>query len=214
MTTPVHLDYCDWLTLDRLMAEELLWSEQQLYERYGAAIRRLLDEYESISWITELGSGTGWVPGTLDLIADSDRGGTLSYHMYDKNPHCIARSRERNAHRDWVRTLEGDIRTLDIPVVDLICSFAVLKHFRLEEWSDIVVRMLRDASFGLFTMPLADTNLEDGTEFTHTRVTREHLVATLARVGHTILWEDATDPAEPLFATIYDPSTHERAHEA
>ncbi len=186
-------DYADWLTKRRLREEEQLWATSKLYERYAAAIRRLVAERPGITAITEFGCGTGWVPTALDDLK-------LPYTLVDRNPYCIRLAVNRNRERPWVKIRREEIRALD-PVTPLVCGFAVLKHFRLPEWQDLFVRLFSSATYGLFTIPIAADCMDDGVEFTHTRVSEPFLAEALQLAGHRELWRDTTDPEEPLIAT-------------
>lgn len=190
-------DYADWLTPERLLFEEIQWEQVGFHHRYGAAIRRLLGEQPDVHTITEFGCGTGWVPSTLDDIAVARN---LSYTLVDRNPECLRRSVQRNRERYWVAVRAAEIRELQ-PRADLVCGFAVLKHFRLHEWSSLFMQLFSRAQFGLFTVPIAAEPIDDGIEFTHVRVSEAYLAVVLDLTGHEELWRDLTDPEEPLIAT-------------
>lgn len=186
-------DYADWLTPVRLRREERAWKEVRLFEQYAAAVQRIVREHPDITAITEFGCGTGWVPSVLDL--------KLPYTLIDRNRWCLRAARIRNAQRPWVQVVPHEIRTLD-PTTPLVCGFAVLKHFRLPEWQELFIRLFSGATYGLFTMPIAKDCMDDGIEFTHTRITEEFLSDCLQLAGHRELWRDMKDPEEPLFATV------------
>lgn len=193
----MKLDYADWLTPARLTTEEGEWARGGLYQRYGAAIRRLLEQEPSIRTITEFGCGTGWVPTTLDdLAAVRD----LSYTLVDRNPGCLQRAVHSNRDRAWVAVRASEIREL-APRADLVCGFAVLKHFRLDEWSSLFTQLYGRARFGLFTVAIAPASVDDGLEFTHVRLSEQDLADTLKRAHQVELWRDWSDPEEPLIAT-------------
>lgn len=194
MTLP---DYADWLTPERLAVEERLWERDQVYVRYVAAIERLAAEHR-IRSIEEIGCGTGYVATALDALAERDP--TFTYIGYDRNVGCLERARAKNVDRRWVSFQNCEIRTLS-PATDLVCGFAVLKHFRLAEWSELFTRLFRFARFGLFTIPIAAESKDDGTEFTHVWLSEADLSAALARAGHVELWRDTTDNLEPIIAT-------------
>lgn len=192
--TPV--DYADWLTPERLEAEEAQWETGKLYVRYGAAVRRiLLSQY--ITTVVEFGCGTGWVPTQLDDLAVERSG--FSYALIDRNPNCLARARARNLNRRWVEYSQLDIYDIK-PQAGLVCGFAVLKHLRLQGWRDVFVQLFKEAQFGLFTMPIADLCMDDGLEFPHVRLTKQYLYGCINAAGHRVLWRDRTDSEEPLYA--------------
>lgn len=184
-------DYADWLNPPRLQQEEKLWAAMKLYQRYAAAIVHLVESRPGITAITEFGGGTGWVPWELKL--------DLPYTMVDRHSHCLKLAADRNATKAHVTIVKQDIRKLN-PTTPLVCGFAVLKHFRLTEWQELFINLFAGARYGLFTMPIAPANIDDGIEFTHTRVTEEFLADCIALAGHRELWRDRTDPEEPLIA--------------
>lgn len=165
-------DYSAWLTPERVAVEETAWAEARFYEEAAAAITALAPRR-----VLELGCGTGWVPTCLPP--------EMGYLGVDANPHCLARAREKNPRRPFV---QDDIRTF-IPTVpfDLVCAFAVLKHFALAEWVDIVTRILSMAPAAIITMPIASEEREDAFEFPHVWVTKETLRDTIKRAGHAIV---------------------------
>lgn len=195
MTLP---DYADWLTPERLAVEERLWERDQVYVRYVAAIEQLAVADTVFGSIVEFGCGTGYVATALDHLAKYDP--DFRYIGYDRNEGCLERARAKNANRRWASFVNREIRTLS-PDADLVCGFAVLKHFRLDEWPGLFARLFRFARNGLFTIPIAAESKDDGTEFTHVWLSESDLSAALARAGHVELWRDTTDKVEPIIAT-------------
>jgi len=192
-------DYSTWLTAKRLRREEWIWGRHKFYHRYAAAVQNLLEreEYGDVREVLEFGGGTGLVPTRLDGLAQAGR--LRRYTIVDINPGCLTLARKRHAKRPWVTVQAGDIRSLR-PTVPLVCGFAVLKHFRIEEWQRLFVQLFEEARCGLFSMPIAEACIDDGVEFTHTRLTEEFIAQAVARAGHRMIWQDAADPAEPTFA--------------
>jgi predicted RNA methylase len=197
MTAPTGIDYADWLTPERLEIEEGHWASERMYERYAGAIRRLIRDGNDIRTILEFGAGTGWVPSVLDdLPLDK-------YVCVDRNPGCVAKAHQRNAQRvAWVQVRSMEIRDLrPFPgEYDLVCGFAVLKHFRVEEWQQLFVQLFASSRFGLFSMPLARRTVDDGIEHTHVLVTEEFLAQAITAAGHRELWRDVASLKEPIFA--------------
>lgn len=169
------VDYADWLTPVRLEIEERLWEQVAIYRLYAEALQRVL-EVEGCRSVIELGCGTGWVPTRLS----SD----LDYLGVDANPGCLALARRKTSFP----FLQADIRQLETPVRDMVCAFAVLKHFALQEWQEIVVRMLALGRVGVFTMNVGPDDLDDSSHgFPHTWVSRETLEWAIRAGGHDIV---------------------------
>lgn len=188
-------DYADWLTPERLAQEEQLWSRDKVYLRYAANIRRLLAQEHMVEYVIELGCGTGWVPTQLDET------GILRYDAVDRNDGCLALAEQKNAdRRHWVHVVKAELRTVE-PSADLVCSFAVLKHFRLDEWHDLFVRWFRGARFAMFTVPIATESKSDGYQHTHVWLSEAEVQQAIRDAGHEEMWRDWTDPLEPIIVT-------------
>jgi trans-aconitate methyltransferase len=181
------LDYSEWLTPERLGVEESAWAGAGLHLTYVAHISLLRSKFPIYS-ILEMGCGTGWVPSQLTP--------DVKYVGIDKNHKALELATKKNLiSRSFV---DSDIRHFDSKEsADLVCSFAVLKHFSLEEWDYIFDKMVRFAPIGLFTMSVANENRDDGTEFHHTYITPERLAQALERnrkklLYKTVSWQGLT----------------------
>ncbi len=192
MSAPRLPDYADWLTPERLTEEERLWGEVQAYRRYAGALRWLYRE-KGVRSAIELGCGTGWVPTVLE---DLD----FKYHGVDRNAGCLDLARTKNAAREWVTFEHAELRTMHPTTSGVVCAFAVLKHFRLEEWTPLFSQWFLGAGFAAFTVPIAKKPKDDGTEFTHTWVSPKMLAEALDKAHHVELWRDG-DEVEPLIVT-------------
>ena len=185
-------DYTEFLTESQLAAEEEAWESEKLHLRYVAGIARMCADYE-VGSILEMGCGTGWVPRELPE--------TLSYVGMDANRSCLNLAHRKNVTRPFY---EGDVRTW-IPgyQTDLVCCFAVLKHFALSEWKSVIHAVLRHGRYGLFTQPVAlecrDDQKEMKLAWPHVWVDEATLQEAVKEAGHEVLWRD--NHVEPLIAT-------------
>lgn len=178
MTDQGTVDYSEWLTPDRLGVEEKTWEEHKYYELYAAHIRGLVDGAR-VRTILEVGCGTGWVPTVLPR--------NVEYRGVDANERCIALAKAKTHHPFVV----ADIRTYPRQAVDLVCSFAVLKHFALAEWSAVVGNVLQHGRRGLFSIPVAEEDKDDFTAgFPHTFVCHATLDAAVRAAGHDLVFID------------------------
>jgi len=172
-------DISEWYTPERIAAEEPLWASGP-YKENAQRVVNVCQQY-SLSSVIEAGCGTGWVPTALP---DS-----IVYVGMDSNPYMLSRARDKNPSRIFIR---NDIRDLnpDFLSVDLVCSFAVLKHFSLNEWPDILRHILGIGQYGLFTQHvLLDDRpaMEVGTEFHHIWPTKPELLQAIDSAGHEVL---------------------------
>jgi SAM-dependent methyltransferase len=184
-------DYSEWLSPEKLAAEETGWADSQLYMTYAAHIA-LLRTKSSINRILELGCGTGWVPTQF--------GPDVEYVGIDKNLDALNIARTKNIElRHFVQADIRDLNTIKIncPNAQLVCSFAVLKHFSLEEFASVFSRMLSLAPLGLFSMNFSNVVRDDGIEFHHIWITMEWLAEILtankfALIYKTTVWQGLT----------------------
>jgi len=172
-------DYSDYL-MDpaHLENEESEWARQGFYKKNAGAVRDVLQS-RGLKTVVEFGCGSGWVAYEL-----GEKGYSNSYIGIDKNPNCIDLAHTRNQYMTFI---EGDVRDLWSFDCDVVCAFAFLKHFSLEEWGSILCHILEYGKFGVFAVAIADHDLDDGTDFPHTSVTLEHLDRAVAAAGHKIL---------------------------
>jgi len=161
-------DYSEWLTEERLQVEEKAWLEAGFHKVYA----RELDEALGRSIapvILELGCGIGLVPH--ELIDGRLR--PCGYYAVDSNDRCLQKAYYRN--KEVIQYVQADIRKLvwnldafDIPQPYVVCSFAVLKHFALDEVVDLLGRILTLAPVAVFSIPISLGDFrDDGVEFHH-----------------------------------------------
>jgi SAM-dependent methyltransferase len=166
-------DYSVWLTPERLGAEEAQWALTGIYRLYA---ERLLEvaHLEGCASVLEIGCGTGWVPTVLPP--------SLRYLGVDANPDCVALAMTKSDRTFMVK----DVR--DLPAqewADLVCAFAVLKHFALSEWRDVLQRVLSMGRVGLFTMNVGLQDADDFEQgFPHTWVSWDTLAGAVRSAGH------------------------------
>lgn len=208
---PSDLSYAEWLTPERLAVEEKLWGEEVAQGRGNAQYARCVHRamrMAGVCHVWEYGCGTGWMPLCLTREMPDTR---WNYTGIDANFDCARTAKERmekagsrprgleilwqdfrQALRDAGKKSRGNRLDRVCPSLT-ICSFAVLKHFALRE-IDLVTRGLIRLSgpMGLcvFSMPIAKTDTQDGSEFVHTRITREHLEQIVRDTGRVIVCEE------------------------
>ena len=172
-------DISEWYTPERIDAEEPLWSAGPYHDN-AQRVTDVCSRY-NLSSVIEAGCGTGWIPTALSP--------SLGYIGIDNNPHMLFRARDKNPSRVFI---QSDIRLLKPSLIsaDLVCSFAVLKHFSLTEWSSVLSAILSIGQYGLFTQHvLLDDRpaMEVGTEFHHIWPTKPELMQAIASANHEVL---------------------------
>lgn len=186
-------DYSHWLTPERLAHEESVWKDAP-HEREQAALVAAVCREHHLRSVVEFGCATGWLPSFLSDDAH------LQYLGVDANADCLQLAAEKCPGRLF---LCGDLRTVLVPAADLVVGFALLKHFHLSEWDEVLTRVLSVGRFALVSVTLAEHNIEDDCDFPHIWVTRERLERVVRAAGHeivTLLWE-APLPSEQMVLT-------------
>jgi cyclopropane fatty-acyl-phospholipid synthase-like methyltransferase len=199
-------DFSEWLTSDRISAEEKAWAETQQYKRNVEQVLKMVDQLAiPRPTVLEMGCGSGWVPVGL--------GNSVSYLGIDKNPEllslCVAKNHASDAkfHLCDIRHMTSEVleSLLGVPCVDIVCSFAVLKHFGLHEWKDIFSRMLSLGNHGVFQVQISDRgDIDDGAQYHHTWMGKETIFSCVSGSGHELISFDATWDSRVLHEwTIY-----------
>lgn len=174
-------DISEWYTPERVAAEEKVWAKGGDYRRNAEKIIEVCKKYGLWS-VIEAGCGTGWIPGELR--------DTKIYYWFgvDKNPEMLRLARAKNPGKFFVR---GDLRNLrNLGPAHLVCSFAVLKHFSLEDWPWVLKSILSIGTFGLFTQHMLDDGREPfdaGREWHSIWPTRQGIVDAVTAAGHEVL---------------------------
>jgi hypothetical protein len=194
-------DFSEYLVGDRIAQEESGWARVRYYERNAAqvmAAARMFGLGERFH-LLELGCGSGWVPTALP--------DTIVYGGIDNNAQLLVLAAAKNGHHRMF--YRSDLRVWPTaPAIDLVASFAVLKHFGLHEWADVFTRMLSHGRHGVFNIQLCPPSrpaYDDGTEFHHTWID-EHMVERCVRgAGKRIYRSEVlhSDPARGDDAIFY-----------
>jgi SAM-dependent methyltransferase len=188
IVAPALPDFSEYLSAspDRIAREESGWAAARHYQRnarqvMAAAALFGLGSGDGYFKVLELGCGSGWVPSVLPA--------TLNYTGVDNNARLVELARARNiSERAFI---VADIRTVipPPPTADLVCSFAVLKHFGLHEWERIFMSMLALGRVGVFNIQLAPSGTsayDDGTQFHHTWVTETMVEECVRSMGDRV----------------------------
>ena len=171
-------DYSSWLADHNLLKIEDSWKKAKFHEQYAVVIKSVCAE-NALNTILELGCGTGWVPYEL--------GQGFAYVGVDSNSECVDLARKKNPGAMFVKKDIRNFRKGKVPPFDVVCAFAVFKHFGLHEWRDVFRNALSLGKFGIFSMSISEEDHDDGTEFHHVWVSEKTLTREIELAGHEML---------------------------
>lgn len=178
MSDPIYRlpDYSAWLTPENLAEEDRLWLACGYFRTYAGLVTEHLGSGLSV---VEFGCGSGLVQTQLPE--------NVMYVGIDANEDCVRLARKRAAMLTGTHVIShADVRTVPVAEVDLTCAFAFLKHFALFEWKEIAANVMRPGRRSVFTIPVVESDYEDGTAYPHARVSEATLRAAADAAGHTI----------------------------
>jgi len=183
-------DYSEFLKQPgKLENEENAWLKNpQVHDEYARVVNDTVERYKLIS-VIEIGCGTGEVAKRIS---------SLSYYVgIDANPVCIKLAERKNGKKNFVAK---DIRAIgDIERYDLVCTFAVLKHFGLHEWFDVFKRIASLGKYFVFNMQIASETKDDFYEFHHVWKSRKDLENDITNAGLELLQVENETSLEPIF---------------
>lgn len=185
MSDKQFADLCEWWTPERIAAEEEVWQRDQFFHEYAKEVRAFAKKVKlkKGASVIEMGCGTGHV-GRL-LTPD------FSYNGTDGSELMIAAAKKINPGIEFfVRNLRKTVEVDQVGMYDLLCCFAVLKHFGKDSWSGVLMNMLQLANYALIQVQVRNYDyptIEDGTEVHHTWVNRNELIETVSKAGHEII---------------------------
>lgn len=182
MTFP---DYSEYLNQpDMLEYIESEWLRNtHIHEEQADFVNKVIKNYK-LNSVLEIGCATGNAAMRIEC---------KEYTGIDKNEECLKLAREKNPGKTFVY---ADVREY-AGTFNLVCIFATLKHFSLEELPAIFERLKLLGKYLVFDIPIAEEVVDDGTEYHHVWLSREGL---LELVGEgKILAENHSNEKEPIF---------------
>ena len=180
-------DFSEWLDKKRFNHELENWRKDRHFDQYAALVDEARTK-EKLDTIFEFGCGAGFVPRHL-------KGPQFPklYTGLDKSFLCVQQALKETGteYWPWLEFKQGDIRDWPEVQYDLVCSFAVLKHFSLLEFPAIMKKFLSMGRFGLFSTQTAIGDLDDGEEagYHHIWVTEKNLHKAIQDSGHSVVWQ-------------------------
>lgn len=178
-------DVSQWYTPDRISAEEEIWLAGEHYRENAGRVVEVCYAHNLTS-IMEFGCGIGLIPSLLPP--------DLTYVAgIDANHYMIQRAEARNPNISFVL---ADIRQLQgASHADLVCAFALLKHFSLTEWPSILKIILSHGDYALFNqhaLPDDRTPFDAGTDWHSAWPRRCDILSAISAAGHKVIaWDDS-----------------------
>lgn len=160
------------------------WKRDKLYEVYAGEIDECMKQH-AIYKIFEMGCGAGLVPRALKKPP-------IKYLGLDSNFKCVMEACGSNTLPTWLSFHCEDFRKFNLAdKFDLACSFAVLKHFSLDEWQIILKKLLSYGHYGLFTLNMSKSDMDDGgvnpgATYHHIWVSEKTLYEAVLKAGHVV----------------------------
>jgi SAM-dependent methyltransferase len=169
-------DFIEWWTPERIEAAVATWKEQKGHLEFSGWIRGVMRKYH-LSSVIELGCGAGFNGAEL---AEFDYLGT------DGSPAMIAVAKEHNPEGKYA---VANIRNLEGRSAELSCSFAVLKHFNVEDQREILTKMLAAGrKYALIHIQVTDgPSINIPEDYNHTWLNRDDLADIITAAGFEII---------------------------
>ena len=187
-------DYSEYLKRPKML--DYIESEWQktlvLHERQADCINQISEDKN----IIEIGCATG---NLAKLIK------TNEYIGFDKNEECIGLAKKKNPDKKFVVNDIRDIRRSKNQQADIVCAFAIMKHFGLHEWDDIMKKIISLSNeFVIFDMPVAEYTYDDGEVHGHHHVwmTKDDLMNRLEYLGLEVYSVNDLNPVEPIYTCL------------
>ncbi len=175
-------DISETYTPDRALQEEVSWLLDRPQEAHAKLLLPRLEKY-GIKSVLEVGCGSGILASLLPK--------GMVYLGVDKNLWMVRKALTRNmARQETMNFVQADVRELEAPPGDLAMCWSFLKHFSLDEWDQIVAKVLAHGKYGCLEVQITDQDIDNGTEWHHVFVTRERLQGAIAAAGHMILEQE------------------------
>ncbi len=198
------IDVSDWWTQERIEAEEAVWLRDGFFTGYANQVRDFMRKH-NLKTVLEVGCGSGHVARELN--------NEFEYTGIDGSGLMVEFAKKTNpGHRFEL----ANIRSMNIATVhagenmpfDLVCSFAVLKHFLLKDWAMALRNMLSVGNNGLIQVqmrPDGYPSVEDGSDCPHNWVTEKEMREAVAKAGHKVVAiNDTGKDVSPYMANAYE----------
>jgi SAM-dependent methyltransferase len=177
-------DLCNWWTPERIAAEDAVWLRDQFYFDYAAKILDLAREH-GLNTVAEVGCGAGYVGECLQNTG-------IEYTGYDGSALMIEYAKKKFPHLQFgVHNLRENPMDGDgFKPFDLVCSFAVIKHFHLTDWQYALKNTLKFGRSALVQIQLrtnGQSSVEDGVDVPHNWLNPDAVTAAVEAAGHRVI---------------------------
>lgn len=168
----------------RAAQEEVVWVLDAAYRRQAAFVAERM-KADGLRTVLELGCGSGLFAAQLRRLLPA-----VKYVGVDT---CLAFLKMAARRAPELSFFEGDLRRTSVPQpwaelpADVVCCWRTLKHFGLHEWDAVLAHVLSLGRFAAFDMQTLPADLDDGRDYHHVFVTREHLYRAVAAAGHAVI---------------------------
>ena len=187
-------DFSEYLKLPgKLQAEEAAWqASKYIHIRQAKVINEACKKYKLKS-VIEIGCATGNILNFMDK--------KLFYWGYDKNEYAVDMARKKFPQHSFG---VSDIRELEVaPKMDLVFSFAILKHFDLGEWNEIFQMISRHGKYFIFDINILRdkgvSEFNDGIKFNHVWFTMDEIKKRIDAAGLELLDIFEPEAIDPIF---------------
>jgi predicted TPR repeat methyltransferase len=186
-------DYSEFLRKKGMLSHiENEWLKSTIHEAQAAIINEIAEDKS----IIEIGCATG---NLAKLIKSNN------YTGFDKNEECIEIAKKKRPDKTFLVKDIRDVRRSKNQQADIVCAFAIMKHFGLHEWDDILKKIISLSNeFVVFDMPVAEYTYDDGEKHGHHHVwmTNEDLMNRLEYLGLEVYSVNESNPVEPIYTCL------------
>lgn len=127
------------------------------------------------------------------------------YLGFDKNEDCVQIAANKNPDKTFKAGDIRNIRRTKNQSAQTVVAMAIMKHFGLEEWDEIMKKIISLAdSYVIFDMPIAEETFDDGEKHGHHHVwmSTEDLMNRLDYLGLEVYERNDLNPVEPIFICL------------
>lgn len=185
-----HPDYSAYLDrpgmLDYIEQEWL--KNPDLHKKQADSVMTVVHAH-ALTAVIEVGCSTGNTAKLLNVN---------NYLGIDGNLASLFLAMMKNPGKPFVF---ADIRTVKIEPRELVCAFAILKHFSLSEWSKVFKKILSLGTYAVFDLPISKQVIDDGKEYHHVWMTDAQIRFEIEQAGHDLLQVFFPGTVEPVFFT-------------
>lgn len=187
-------DYSEYLNKEGVFDFiESQWQKNlHIHQAQANAVNKLIEKIDK-PVLLEVGCSTG---NMAQFISDK-----AHYTGVDKHEPSIKLAHKKNANKKFK---VSDVRTMQFKNdFDIVCAFAIMKHFGLKEWADILeILAAHSSEYLVFDMPItAGDTFDNGNQYGHHHVfmNEQDLMKHAKKLKLELIEKDTTNPVEPIY---------------